>query len=187
MKSVESLKGLWLFAPEQGEESWVGALYTLFSHLVPKKSLFKQYWLRPRTFSSAAGLDSIAVGLDEQSFSANVHKGLEYKYSFYYKDVFNHLLTITDHIVSWDMDIPDLDKKNQVKDEHGYYGETVSINESFGYKIVNIQHSEGDVHKGEVIVISLKKLLSKTFDVDWHTPPPPKEKSSSGRNTRNKR
>lgn len=174
---IGQLQDLWLLAPSEGEENWVGALYTLFSHLVPCDSPYAKFWLRPRTFSGGAGLDSIAVSVSENRFSADVHKGLEYKYYFSYKDEFNHLLTVTDQIVSWELDFPE--NNNNIQDAYNYYGKTLNVEKlkGVGYKITKIQTLDGDPYNGEVTVISLKELLNKTFKIEWETPPQKPEKS----------
>jgi hypothetical protein len=105
VRGIEQLEGKWLVEPIQGEEHWVGALYTLFAHLVPSKSPYAHIWLRPRNFSGV-GIDSIAVEHDENSLKKDVHKGLEYKYVFSPREPFNHLLTVTNQIVCWEMPPP---------------------------------------------------------------------------------
>jgi len=189
VKGIQQLTDLWLLAPNEGEENWVGGLYILFSHLVPNDSPYAKFWLRPRTFSGGAGLDSIAVALTENSLAANVHKGLEYKYNFSHKEEFNHLLTVTDHIVSWDI-INSPQNQEQVQDAYNYYGYTHNakeLQEIGGYKIINIQSRAGDQHQGEIIVISLKKLLEKTFEIQWENPPPQLEKTPTKKRQTKKR
>ena len=66
VNNIEQLKDKWIIAPEHGEEHWVGALYTMFSHLVTVNSPCQKLWVRPRTFCGT-GLDSIAVPLEENS------------------------------------------------------------------------------------------------------------------------
>ncbi len=176
VNNIEQLKGKWFVEPIRGEEHWVGALYTLFSHLVPSNSPYSKYWLRPRNFSSI-GIDSLAVILTENSLNADVHQGLEYKFSFSSKDDYNHPLIVTSQIVCWE--IPEGDDQDKIKDEYYYFGQ-VHINEEIkdiGYEIINIQGPSGDVNHSVVKVISLKELIKKTFDCDWTTPPP-REKSN---------
>ncbi|MDJ0516602.1 MAG: hypothetical protein QNJ74_10230 [Trichodesmium sp. MO_231.B1] len=69
------------------------------------------------------------------------------------------------------MDIPE--EGEQIKDAYGYFG-YVSLTEELndiGYEIVDIQSQTGETHPQNIKVISLKKLLDKTFDCKWTTPP----------------
>lgn len=171
VQDIDHLKGKWLVEPSVGEESWVGALYTMFAHLVCTDSPYAHLWLRPRTFSSM-GIDSIAVNIDENSLAENVHKALEYKYAFYPNDEFNHPLILTCQIVCWEMPTPD--EGEQIEDSYNHYGYT-SLSEELneiGYEIIKIQSRDGDFHGGNIKVISLKRLLDKTWRCQWETPPP---------------
>ncbi|MGK7921024.1 MAG: hypothetical protein AB4080_13550 [Trichodesmium sp.] len=173
VNNIEQLKDKWIIQPEIGEEHWVGALYTMFSHLVTVDSTYANLWVRPRTFCGV-GLDSIAVPLEENSLKDTVHTGLEYKYTFSPTDDYNHPFIVTNFIVCWEMDIPEVGK--QIKDAYGYFG-YVSLTEELnnvGYEIINIESLTGEIHNPKIKVISLKKLLDKTFDCKWTTPPPPK-------------
>ncbi|WP_199313345.1 MULTISPECIES: ATP-binding protein [Cyanophyceae] len=168
---IEQLQGKWLVEPGIGEESWVGALYTMFAHLVTADSEYAPLWLCPRTFSSM-GIDSIAVSIGENSLATKVHKALEYKYNLSPSDEFNHPLILTDQIVCWEMPTP---KENaQIEDSYNYYG-YISLPEELngiGYEIIKIQSRTGEFHGGNIKVISLKNLLNKTFSCQWETPPP---------------
>jgi len=171
VNDIEQLKERWLVEPVIGEEYSVGTLYTMFAHLVSLSSSYSDIWLRPRTFSSM-GIDSIAVNIGENTLGEKVHKALEYKYAFSPSDEFNHPLILTEQIVCWDM--PSGQEGDQVSDSYNFFG-TVSYTQELneiGYQIVNIYNREDESYPGKVKVISLKKLLDKTFDCEWLTPPP---------------
>jgi hypothetical protein len=178
---IEQLKGKWLVEPGIGEEYSVGTLYAMFAHLVPLDSLYSDIWLRPRTFSSM-GIDSIAVSIGENTLGEKVHKALEYKYIFSPSDEFNHPLILTAQIVCWDM--PSGQEKDNISDSYNFFGEisyTQELNQ-IGYEIINIRSREGDFYPGKVKVISLKRLLDKTFNCKWVTPPPlPASKTKKGK------
>jgi hypothetical protein len=102
---------------------------------------------------------------------ADVHKGLEYKWTFSPNEVFNHPLIVTDEIVCWEMPIPA--QGEQVSDLYDYFGD-VSFTEELdgvGYEISNIQSHAGHINNGKIKVISLKNLIEKTFNCQWVTPP----------------
>ena len=180
VEDIEQLKGKWLVEPGIGEEYWVGALYTMFAHLVTAESDYAHLWLCPRTFSSM-GIDSIAVSIGENSLATKVHKALEYKYNLSASDEFNHPLILTDQIVCWEMPTPK--EKAQIKDSYNYYG-YISLPEELngiGYEIIEIQSRTGDYHGGNIKVISLKNLLNKTFSCQWETPPTKAADSKKGK------
>lgn len=180
VENIEQLKGKWLVEPGIGEEYWVGALYTMFAHLVTADSHCAHLWLCPRTFSSM-GIDSIAVSIGENSLAEKVHKALEYKYNFSASDEFNHPLMLTDQIVCWEMPTPK--EGAQIEDSYNYYG-YISLPEELngiGYEIIKIQSRTGEFHGGNIKVISLKKLLSKTFTCQWETPPTKATDSKKGK------
>ena len=142
----------------------------MFSHLVSVNSSYAKSWVRPRTFCGI-GLDSIAVPLEVNSLKETAHVGLEYKYTFSATDDYNHPFIVTDFIVCWDMLIPEEGEK--IHDAYEYFG-SVSLKEELidiGYEIVNIQSQTGEIHNQDIQVISLSKLLDKTFDCEWTTPP----------------
>jgi Histidine kinase-, DNA gyrase B-, and HSP90-like ATPase len=180
IKDIEQLNGKWLVAPSTGEEHWVGALYTMFAHLVPPDSQYAHLWMRPRTFSGI-GIDSLAVEIEENSLASNVHKGLEYKWTFSDSEVFNHPFIVTNQIVCWEMTIPEIDK--QISDSYNYYGYTSRSTEldGIGYEIIKLTEHSGDFHGGTIKVISLKNLIDKTFKCEWETPPPKVIESKKGR------
>jgi hypothetical protein len=167
--NIEQLKDKWIIQPEIGEEHWVGALYTMFAHLVTLDLPYSNLWMRPRTFSGV-GLDSIAVPLEENSLKDKVHRGLEYKYTFSPTDEYNHPFIVTNFIVCWDLITPE--EKERITDSYGYFG-FVSLTEELkdiGYEIINIESNTGEIHNENIKVISLKKLLDKTFECKWTDP-----------------
>lgn len=179
VQDIEQLMGKWLVEPCLGEEHWVGALYTMFAHLVPLESPYTHLWMRPRTFSGV-GIDSIAVKLTENSLAANVHKGLEYKYTFSSSEEFNHPLIEVEQIVCWEKPTAE---KDQIRDSYGYFGYIAFPEEidGIGYEITDIQSLEfGGFNGGTIKVISLKQLLNKTFSCQWETPPPKATASQKG-------
>jgi hypothetical protein len=183
VEDIEQLKGKWLIEPGIGEEYWVGALYTMFAHFVCSDSPYAHLWLRPRTFSSM-GIDSIAVEIDENSLAEKVHKALEYKYSFSPSDEFNHPLILTEQIVCWEIPIPK--EGDQIEDSYNYYGYISlpkELNE-IGYEIIKIQSKTGEDYCGTIKVISLKKLLTKTFSCQWETPPSRATDSKKGKRSK---
>ncbi|MCE2696091.1 MAG: ATP-binding protein [Nostocales cyanobacterium LE14-WE4] len=130
---------------------------------------YSNLWMRPRTFSGV-GLDSIAVRLEENSLKDKVHRGLEYKYTFSPTDEYNHPFIVTNFIVCWDMITPE--EKERITDSYGYFG-FVSLTEELediGYEIINIESNTGEIHNENIKVISLKKLLDKTFECKWTDP-----------------
>ena len=170
VSGIEQLEGKWLVEPLQGEEHWVGALYTLFAHLISPDLSYAHLWLRPRNFSGI-GIDSIAVDCNENSLKADVHKGLEYKYEFSANEPFNHLLTATHQIVCWEMSIPE--NGVEIKDDFEYKGYVSLENkelQGIGYEITHIQSDDGDIHGDTIKVISLRNLIDKTFKCEWSPP-----------------
>ncbi len=171
VQDIPFLEGRWLISPSVGEEHWVGALYTLFSHLVPRDSEFSHLWLRPRTFSGV-GVDSLAVQLNESSLDTHVHQALEYKYTISSDAEFNHPFMAVNQVVCWDMEIPE--QGTDVRDAYEYFGKVYHSDslDDTGYEITEIQNRGGQVHDASIQVMSLKKLITKTFSVKWFTPPP---------------
>ena len=183
VNDICQLREKWIVVPETGEEHWVGALYTLFSHLVSPESPYANLWMRPRTFSGT-GIDSLAVNLIDNELSPNVHKCLEYKYTFLCKDEFNHPLIATNQIVCWDMSQDKEQEGKKVEDSYSYFGEIHFTDElnGIGYTIKNIQGLDlGEYHGDDVKVISLKQLINKTFNCTWVEPPQSETKKKSGK------
>lgn len=155
-------------APVVGEENLVGALYFLFSNLVPEDSPFREYWKRPLTMSSR-GIDSLVVDNELKPLDVN-NKMLEYKTFFNVADEFNHPLKFTHTIVCWEIR-GDFDNK-QLEDQWGFYGTARRFND-IGAMLGNIGNDSGEFIERQIPILSLKQLLTKTFDVTW-LPPPPK-------------
>lgn len=163
---IEQLVNKLFVAPDAGEEHWVGALYTLFSHLVLPQSLYANFWIRPLTFSGV-GIDSIATNDEQRPLDPTRLKTVEYKFDFP-EESFNHQLILTDQIICWEFD-PLLQAGSRIEDCSEYFGEICSSDQlgEFGYEIRNIQHRYGEVYSGVVKVISLKRLINATFDCQW--------------------
>jgi len=174
IENIEQLKDKWIVEPLIGEEHWVGALYVMLSHLVPGDSEYANLWMRPLTFSGI-GIDSVAVPINEKSLEDKFCQGVEYKHTFSPSEEFNHPLIITQYIICWDMNIPEIDTQEKVIDTFDYFGSISLIPEldGIGYEIINIESRAGEPHGGNVKVISLKKLICKTFRCIWTTPPSP--------------
>ncbi|MEB3281568.1 MAG: hypothetical protein VKK42_21870 [Lyngbya sp.] len=162
---VDQLKDKRFFAPIPGEEHGVGSLYTLLSYFVPLQSPYSRFWLRPLNFSGQ-GIDSIALELNKNNSTEEDLKGLEYKYSFTTYDLFNHPLVVTDHIVCWEL--ADLEEGEPVSDGE-YEGKIIYSQEikEIGCEITDIRNKYDSVHNSKIKVISLPKLISKTFNWTW--------------------
>ncbi|MEA5561380.1 ATP-binding protein [Planktothrix agardhii] len=162
---VEVLKGKKFLIPSLGEEHGVGALYTLLAHLVPAKSPYSSFWLRPLNFSGQ-GIDSLAAEFNDDKLKQEL-KGLEYKYTFSTNEIFNHPLVVTDQIVCWKLD-ESVEDFNTV-DDGDYLGEVSFSDElkGLGYEIINIRNKYGSVHNKTIKVICLKNLIDKTFQCEW--------------------
>lgn len=162
---IEVLKGKKFLIPSLGEEHGVGALYTLLAHLVPAKSPYSSFWLRPLNFSGQ-GIDSLAAEFNDDKLKQEL-KGLEYKYTFSTNEIFNHPLVVTDQIVCWKLD-ESVEDCNTV-DDGDYVGEVSFSNElkGIGCEIINIQNRYGSFHNKTIKVICLKDLIDKTFQCEW--------------------
>jgi len=163
----------WIYAPRPGEEHFVGALYTLFSHCVQNDSPLKHYWHRPITFKSL-GVDALAVSDEEQYLNEKQMECIEYKYAFSTRDDFNHPLSITNRIVCWTLDVPA--KGDTIEDTFGYLAtvadDIVVNNAKVGVILTDIRsrHGGGErVHSIEVL--SLDLLLEACFKPQRRRPP----------------
>lgn len=181
---VSELQGKLFLEPERGEEHFVGALYTLFAHLVGAESDTKAYWPRPLTFSSR-GIDAIAL-CDERAPMTNGNViSLEYKHSFASGDEFNHPLSITDTIVCWELDEPN--RGDIVRDSYNYLAKVGDPIEAgakrLGFVLTGVRHqNELKELAHEVTVLSLKRLLEATFAVRFtNAAPPPRRRPRSRR------
>lgn len=175
IQSIPQLDGKWLLAPLPGEEHFVGALYTMFSHLVPPTNSLAQHWNRSLTFS-ATGLDAVAVGEEEKFLDDTSLLSVEYKYWLRITDEFNHPLSITDRVICWDFDPPNL--AQQLRDCFGNFGEVTSIltheGIPIGFELSNIQNlTTAKAVNRTVWILGLKRLLTATFAAKWVSPPPP--------------
>jgi hypothetical protein len=167
----------WFIAPLPGEEHFVGALYTLFAHLVPNDSDLKEYWHRPLTFKSL-GIDALGMSDESQYLSERQLECIEYKYMFSAAEDFNHPLTITDRIVCWSLEGHAAGET--VEDTFGYQatvGADITAHKTkVGFSLTDIRHrSGGKERQHEIKVVSLRHLLDATFKVQWRNPPQNKE------------
>ncbi|RKZ84685.1 MAG: hypothetical protein DRR19_17375 [Candidatus Parabeggiatoa sp. nov. 1] len=167
---VNSLKGRWFVTPIPGEEHFVGALYTLFSHIILPTHKLSYLWKRPLTFSGV-GIDAIAVDDEDKEFERDNLIPLEYKYWFSLEDEFNHPLSIVNRIVCWDFS-EEIQLESHIKASHDYVAKVTRFVEVKGVKIgLEI----GDIRKksshsfigNTVIVLSLERLLGVSFDIQW--------------------
>lgn len=182
VKGVPVLEGRRFFMPEPGEEHFVGALYTLFAHLVPPDHPLSEYWARPLTFAGL-GIDAIALRDESGPLRNGNFLCVEYKYTFTKDDEFNHPLNITDRIICWDLVQPELG--DTVGDTYNYEGTVDSWlsveGKDIGFLVTDIRHRhELKELSHEVMVISLRELMSVTFEVKWRTTVRP-QRSSKGR------
>lgn len=169
VKDMAVLRSKRIYAPQRGEEHFVGALYTLFAHLVPEDHKLAQYWIRPLTFS-ALGIDAIAA-VDENKRLVNGNlASIEYKYSFSDSDEFNHPFNITDRIICWELNVPG--EGGTVKDSYDYACQVQKRITHGDYMLGLIL---GDIHHlyetkaiaHEIVVLDLRALLKATFDVEF--------------------
>jgi hypothetical protein len=170
--NIEQLKNKQFIEPQNGEEHWVGALYTLFAHFVPQDSPLSYIWMRPLNFSGV-GIDSIAVNYGENGIGSEL-KGIEYKYSFSPDEIFNHPLICTEQVVCWELELVcNTDGKTETVTDGEDIGEVCFTEEmkEVGYEIRNIHSIYAGVHSRNVRVISLKNLINKTFECEWKTSP----------------
>ncbi len=158
--------------PSDGEENWVGVLYTLFSHFASREpklngSRLKDLWIRPVNMAGVS-IDALALPLDVQGLPKNKLMGLEYKLKFSHEDSFNHPLYAVHNIVCWDFTkVPE--PGAEVEDSYGCVG-VVSFSKDYephiAYNLTRIQQKDEGVEKvGAVVrVVCLKELIRETFD-----------------------
>lgn len=163
----------WFVAPLPGEEHFVGALYTLFSHCVENDSDLKQFWHRPITFK-ALGIDALAVSDEDRYLSDKQLECIEYKYKFSSAEDFNHPLTITDRIVCWSLD--GIDLGSTIEDTFGYQATVekpiVHKKQQVGYVLNDVRHKHGGKERQHsILVLSLDLLLQASFKVQKRNPP----------------
>ena len=180
LTEIPTLKDRWFVAPLEGEEHFVGALYTLFSHLIDLSHPLSLYWKRPLTFS-ASGIDAIAVQDEMNPFNPEKLLSLEYKYRFSTSDEFNHPLNITNRVICWDLVKPEVGET--IRDTYSYLGTVKSLISAngidFGCEISDLRHKHGgrDISH-TILVLSLREILKQSFKTEWRSPP----KSLNGSN-----
>lgn len=170
IRQVDLLKDRWFVSPIPGEEHFVGALYTLFSHIVPSTHPFSELWKRPLTFSGV-GIDAIALKNEEVDFKGNL-VSLEYKYWFSLNDEFNHPLSVVNHIVCWDFD--EIELGSRIKANYDYVAQVTDFIEKnemkIGLKIGEIRKKSSHRFIGnEITLLSLRRLLNISFEIEWLT------------------
>jgi hypothetical protein len=166
---VPSLAGRRLFTPLRGEEHFVGALYTMFAHLIPPDHPLARYWIRPLTFAGL-GIDALAVEDEGKGFVNGNLKSVEYKYSFSADEEFNHPLNVTDRIICWQMSPPMAG--STIQDIYNYQGilgqSIVHEGRVLGTVVQDIQHMrELRQLSHEVLVLDLRALLEASFKVSF--------------------
>ncbi len=171
------------YSPEPGEEHFVGALYTLFAHLVTQEMSGHEYWLRPLTFRGL-GVDALAVRDETKKLTNGNVVPVEYKYTFDIDDTFNHPLSAVDVIVCWKLREPSLNAL--VRDEYNYVGNVAELisgsHEILGFKIGQIRNTNALMEiDREVVVLSLKALLSETFAAKFQAGSPQNPKTNKSR------
>lgn len=167
--AAPAVDGRLFFAPQRGEEHFVGALYTLFAHLIPSAHPLAKHWLRPLTFAGL-GIDAIAVEDETKPLINGNLQSLEYKFEFSVEEEFNHPLNITNRIICWQMSDPEED--DTVRDSYNYQGvvrEKLTYKDHvLGFVIKDIRHlHEVKDLPHEVPVLCLRNLLSASFDVKF--------------------
>lgn len=186
VSGVAPLEGRPFFAPLRGEEHFVGALYTLFAHLVPAAHPLARHWIRPLTFAGL-GIDAIAVEDEKKPLTNGNLQSLEYKYAFSADEEFNHPLNITDRIICWQMTEPQMG--DPVRDSYNYQGvvqeKILYQGRLLGVVIKDIRHlHELKELSREVPVLSLRALLEASFDVKLRPGARPLKSAPKGKGRR---
>lgn len=168
IKDLHGNENLFL-SPQSGEEYLVGVLYASLHHMVPTNSPYRNLWKRIATFSTQ-GIDSLAF--DDPNIIAPLAEknilSIEYKYSFSNTGPFNHALAIVDYIVAWEVE---LTASPHIKDSFTCFGTIAPKKDSdFEWQITDIESDESASYSKTVHVISLKKLIEKTFNTKYITP-----------------
>lgn len=169
IKDAASHEHLFL-SPGPGEEYLVGILYSQLAAMEPKKTGFEKYWRKIITFSTQ-GIDSLGLR-DEKAkpplAPSNVCS-IEYKYEFNNNGPFNHALAVVDYIVAWSVTV---DETKPVRDTYTCFGNIAKVSGSdFEWEISAIENNDGGQYSQTITVIELKKLILKTFDTKFATPP----------------
>ena len=164
--NCQAISSKWLVAPDRGEEHFVGAIYTLFAHIIPSCHEMASYWPRPLTFAGI-GIDALAT--DNENAYQTPELSLEYKYSFSTRDCFNHPFSLTDVIVCWEWEIPKAG--DTISDDVGYSATVERLIECNGRRIglwlndVRRQRGGGELHNRRIRVLCLRELLDVSFGV----------------------
>lgn len=166
VKNVPQLTGKWFFEPALGEENFVGALFTLFAHLVDNKHQLSKYWHRPLTFK-AYGIDAVSCS-NEQNIDESLEY-VEYKHTFSAEVEFNHPFSITNTIICWDFG--KAAKGTALADSYDYIAkikeDTKEKGNHIGFTVGDIRLRNGLHETGnEIAVLSLKRLIAATFDLE---------------------
>ncbi|WP_069470970.1 hypothetical protein [Candidatus Marithrix sp. Canyon 246] len=169
IKNIEVLSEKNFVEPIAGEEHFIGALYTLLSHVIPSDNPLYYLWKRPLTFSGR-GIDSIGVDKEEKDLEPSNLISLEYRYSFDKEEEFNHLLMINHTIICWDF--KEMEINDQVSDHANYMGQITDLlqheGERLGFIIGKIKKQTENRHSGhKVNILSLKKLIQASFGIKW--------------------
>jgi hypothetical protein len=168
------LQGQSFVYPGDGEENWVGALYTLFAHLAPQapkyvQSSWKDLWVRPVNMAGVS-IDALAIPMGTEGLPMDKLMGLEYKLRFSHEDTFNHPLPAVHYIICWEFrKVPQ--EGTWVYDSFDFMG-TIAFSDlhdsRISYDLVKIQQRDrANQKKGHVVkVISLKELIKETFECE---------------------
>jgi hypothetical protein len=163
---IDVMKEKWFVEPAINEEHMVGALFTLFAHLVPTGTPLNKYWSRPLTFS-ACGIDAVSC-TDETNLKDSLQY-LEYKHTFSPDIEFNHPFSITNEIICWDFVAPVIG--TPVEDSYDYVAKIKGVldegGKTLGFTLGDIRLKSGLQSIGhEIRVVSLNRLLEATFKVE---------------------
>jgi hypothetical protein len=178
-----------ILVPARGEEHFVGALYTLFSHIIPAAHPLSRYWIRPLTFAGW-GIDAVAC-VDEQRPLTNGNLStVEYKFAFTAEDQFNHPLSITDRILYWD-GLPPAEG-SLIEDSYGYVGTAseriLHDGQVLGFILRDIRQKNAlRALNREILVLQLRALLKASFAVTFRGARPNLVASSATKPPRRKR
>jgi len=172
---VEGGPEISFWSPDYGQEAGVVALYSTFSAIVQstpnrvREEGLLRFWMRPLAHY-ARGVDALAQPITDSS--PENAKLLEFKYSFGPGKEYNHPLCDTDVIVAWELDHVENDMT--VTDEFRLFA-SVRLLQDFepklAYYLVNRQSFFGRAYPGTTLVISLRELIQRSFDVQLVTPP----------------
>lgn len=167
-----------MFVPRAGEEHGTGALYAMLALLanaqpdrVPEH--LRDLWLRPLTFSGV-GIDAVAVPYGESKSGEADRMMLEYKQSLGKSDSYNHPLFETDQIVAWEVTLKIGDSVEDDFEIYGSASEIPGIDPSIALQLDGLESRDDQTYNHRVVIVSLRELARKTFDLRYRTPPPRK-------------